>query len=411
MKIALKYFFNLTSLMILSIIVRLIGINLYGDDTIEYEWLTLLKNLNNYGIISLEGSIPSVFMPPLYLFVLYALQIVTPENFQLVKVVLIFQVFLSIITIFVFYNLNKFFFTKNWSLFNSFLLSVFPLNVYTVTQISSISLQIFLLTIYLYLFFSLQKKPKIINFSVISFSIVSGALMLLRGEFYLIFLISLIYMFFFKKINIKKFLFIFLISVFVISPYLIRNYIVFDKIVMTKSLGFNLWKGNNPFATVEGALSGKAHDYDKIFEEIKKIKKNEKFELERDNLFLEKGLKHIKDKPTTFITMSVKRFLSLFYFNFNSSYPNYYHPLFIIPIILTGIFSTLGIIVSLKNLNNEKAYLLLHLFLTISIFSLFFILPRYKMIILPIQLIFMNYFFLELFKKNKYFKKILKEKI
>ena len=88
MKIALKYFFNLTSLMILSIIVRLIGINLYGDDTIEYEWLTLLKNLNNYGIISLEGSIPSVFMPPLYLFVLYALQIVTPENFQLVKVVL-----------------------------------------------------------------------------------------------------------------------------------------------------------------------------------------------------------------------------------------------------------------------------------------------------------------------------------
>ena len=223
MKIALKYFFNLTSLMILSIIVRLIGINLYGDDTIEYEWLTLLKNLNNYGIISLEGSIPSVFMPPLYLFVLYALQIVTPENFQLVKVVLIFQVFLSIITIFVFYNLNKFFFTKNWSLFNSFLLSVFPLNVYTVTQISSISLQIFLLTIYLYLFFSLQKKPKIINFSVISFSIVSGALMLLRGEFYLIFLISLIYMFFFKKINIKKFLFIFLISVFVISPYLIRN--------------------------------------------------------------------------------------------------------------------------------------------------------------------------------------------
>ena len=40
---------------------------------------------------------------------------------------------------------------------------------------------------------------------------------------------------------------------------------------MTKSLGFNLWKGNNPFATVEGSLSGKAHEHDKIFEEIKKI--------------------------------------------------------------------------------------------------------------------------------------------
>ena len=206
MKIAIKYFFNLPALMILSIILRLIGTYFYGDDTIEYEWLTLLKNLNNYGIISLEGPIPSVFMPPLYLFVLYALQFVTPENFELVKVVLIFQVFLSTMTIFVFYNLNKFFFTKNWSLFNSFLLSIFPLNIYTVTQISSISLQIFLLTLYLYLFFSLQKNQEIINFDVVSFSIVSGALMLLRGEFYLIFLISLIYIFFFKKKNIKKIL-------------------------------------------------------------------------------------------------------------------------------------------------------------------------------------------------------------
>jgi asparagine N-glycosylation enzyme membrane subunit Stt3 len=109
--------------------------------------------------------------------------------------------------------------------------------------------------------------------------------------------------------------------------------------------------------------------------------------------------------------MSIKRFLSLFYFNLDSSYPNYYHPLFIIPIILIGIFSTLGIISSFKNLNIEKGYLFLHLFLTISIFSLFFILPRYKMIILPIQFIFMNYFFLEFYEKNKYFNKIFKEKL
>jgi 4-amino-4-deoxy-L-arabinose transferase-like glycosyltransferase len=411
MKLAIKFFFNLPVLMILSVIMRFIATYFYGDDVLEYEWLTLLRNLNNYGIISLEKFIPSVFMPPLYLFVLYVLQFITPENFELVKVVLIFQVFLSTITIFVFYNLNKFFFSKNWSLFNSFLLSIFPLNIYTATQISSISLQIFLLTLYLYLFFSLQKKEKTLNFDIVSFSIVSGALMLLRGEFYLIFLISLIYLFIFKKINIKIFLFIFLISIITISPYLVRNYIVFDKVLMTKSLGFNLWKGNNPFATVEGSLSGEAHEHDKIFEEIDKIPKNFKFEIERDNLFLEKGLKHIKDKPLTFIAMSIKRFLSLFYFNLDSSYPNYYHPLFIIPIILIGIFSTLGIISSFKNLNIEKGYLFLHLFLTISIFSLFFILPRYKMIILPIQFIFMNYFFLEFYEKNKYINKIFKEKL
>ena len=89
-----------------------------------------------------------------------------------------------------------------------------------------------------------------------------------------------------------------------------------------------------------------------------------------------------------------------FYFNIDSDYPNYYHPLFIIPTLLISFLSSIGIIVSIKKLNFEKKYLLLYMLFTICIFSLFFILPRYKMIILHIQLIFMNYFFIEFFKRK-----------
>ena len=38
----------------------------------------------------------------------------------------------------------------------------------------------------------------------------------------------------------------------VISPYVIRNYIHFNQVIIVKSLGYNLWKGNNQLSTVEG---------------------------------------------------------------------------------------------------------------------------------------------------------------
>ena len=45
-----------------------------------------------------------------------------------------------------------------------------------------------------------------------------------------------------------------LLTLIVISPYLVRNILLVDSITITKSIGWNLWKGNHPKATVEGNL-------------------------------------------------------------------------------------------------------------------------------------------------------------
>tara|TARA_B100000315_G_C14559839_1_gene579962 strand:+ start:64 stop:1239 length:1176 start_codon:yes stop_codon:yes gene_type:complete len=385
----------------------------FGDAGLEQEWLVLFKNLYNHGVLSLrnfDGNlIPSVFMPPLYVFFIFFLKIISPENVELVKAVLIAQIILSTITIFIFYKLNNFFFSRNWSIFNSFLLSIFPLNIYSVTQISSASLQIFLIITYLYLFFSLTKVEKFTWLKIFYFSLISGLLILLRGEFYLIFIPSLIYLIIFKKVNVKKSIIILFITLLVISPYLIRNYFTFNQITLTKSVGFNLWKGNNPVAKVEGSDSYDARSYNNINEKIKQLPKNKLYDFNFDKLFLDEGLNYIINQPLIFIERYVKRFLSFFYFNIDSDYPNYYHPLFFIPIVFTSLLSSVGIFISLKDFNYKKGYLLLYLFLTLSIFSLFFILPRYKMAILPIQLIFMNYFFIECFKKNGFLNKLIKK--
>ena len=196
MRIGNKNYFNLYLLILFSFLVQIAAVYYHGDTEIEHEWKILLENLYNSGALSLhqfEGKfIPSVFMPPLYVYFLYALKLFTPENVDLIKVILFSQVILSTISIFIFYKLNNLFFSKNWSILNAFFLSIFPFKIYTVTQVSSITLQIFLLILYLYLFFIFNKPSKFLWYKIIFFSIVSGLLMLIRGEFYIIFIKSCI---------------------------------------------------------------------------------------------------------------------------------------------------------------------------------------------------------------------------
>ena len=161
MQISIKNYFSLNLLLIFSLLIRVIAVFYFGDEKIEYEWSILVNNLYEHGALAFysfkDELIPSVYMPPLYVFFIFLFKLITPENVEFTKMVLITQTILSTFSIFIFYKLNNFFFSKNWSLFNSFLFSIFPLNIYITTQISSISLQTLLLIIYLYLLFSLSE--------------------------------------------------------------------------------------------------------------------------------------------------------------------------------------------------------------------------------------------------------------
>ena len=59
----------------------------------------------------------------------------------------------------------------------------------------------------------------------------------------------------------------------------------------------------------------------------------------------------------------------------------------IIPIALISILSLPGLVIFLRSKNFHQRYLMIYLVIYILIFSLFFILPRYKLAILPIQII------------------------
>ena len=391
-------------LFLFSFLIRIPVIFIFGDTRLDNEWGIIVNNLTDYGKFSLvnfgDFFVPSLFMPPLYAFYLYFFKIFHFNNEIYIQVVLFSQIILSSFSVVIFYNINKLFFSNKICILGTLIFSLFPLHIYACSKISSIILQSFLMITFFYFFLKIMKKNNFYNICFLSLA--SGLLILLRGEFIAFFLLSILYLALFIKINLKSILIIILLTFVVISPYLMRNIIVLDTITITKSIGFNLWKGNNQQTDVEG----KNYIYGSIFdqedldlrEQINKVLEDKYYEINLDKVFLSEGIKNINNDPIKYFGLYLKKILSFLFVDLNSSYPYYYHPLHYLPVLFISITSIIGIILSKKN-SYQINFLILFFIVNIAIVSVFFILPRYKLAIIPLQIIFSNIFF-EYIKKN-----------
>jgi len=390
---------SLILLFLLSAIIRIPIILIFGDISLEHEWKVLVNSLTVHGVLSfrnLDGFLlPNLWMPPLYAYYLYLFSAFNLNEQHYIQLILLSQILLSSISVIIFYKINKIFFSKKISFYSSLLFSFFPLHAYACGQISSISLQTFFTILFFYFFFQFIKKKN--SFSIIFLPIIAGFLILLRGEFFLIFVISLFYSHFFCKVTLKKILMVILITLITISPYLIRNILIFEKITITKSLGYNLWKGNNSNSSVEGSTLVN----EDLQKKISKITKNNSYGIKFDKLFFDAAIKNITDDPERYLILFIKKFLSFIFIDLKSTQPNYYNILHYLPLLLIGITSITGIILY-KGKTQEFNYLILVFFINIIIFSSFFILPRYKLAILPLQIIFTTALIDYIYKKFFY---------
>lgn len=168
-----------------------------------------------------------------------------------------------------------------------------------------------------------------------------------------------------------------------ISPYLYKNYTLFKTITLTKSFGYNLLKGNTPNFKVEGdaIYIEKKHSRENL-----KIKTDNKYEINLDNYYKSQAIEYIKNSPTQHAKFYFIKLLSFTFFDINSSYANYYNVLHIFPKIILSISSLFGAIISLRK-KGLFQYLSFFYFINLLLFSVFFILPRYSLILLPAQLI------------------------
>ncbi len=362
------------------------------------EWHILSDNLikyNTYSFYVFEGeAIPSAFMPPLYAFFIYLLKIIYPfEVINLLYLIIFIQILLSTYSVFLFYILNKIFFTDKISLFSALVFSLIPLNVYACGQVSSITLQVLLSLFFFNFLFEISKK--ITTKNLILFSVISGLLILTRGEFILIFALILFFLISYKKIKLFKAIKILTIVLIVISPYVVRNYIHFDKVFIVKSLGYNLWKGNNQLSNTEGYANLENIQFSNIKKNLVNLKKDKMYEIRRDEIFLNEAIKNLNDDFFKYFNLFFKKIFSYYFIDLDSKYPNYYNFFHIFPLVIISILSFFGIFTFFKNNKFEKGIMGLYMIFNLFIFAIFFILPRYKLIILPVQIIlavhFINY--------------------
>ena len=181
-------------LFLFSFFSRIPVIILFGDTSLEYEWLYLVSNLIEHGQLVYQTFdngflLPNLWMPPLYAYYLYIFSFFNLENQNYIFLVLATQIVLASISVIIFYKINKLFFSRKISFFSSLIFSLFPLHLYACSQISSISLQTFLSIFFIYFFLQITNKKDLL--SVIYFSITAGLLILLRGEFWFIFLLCI----------------------------------------------------------------------------------------------------------------------------------------------------------------------------------------------------------------------------
>ena len=161
-----KEIYLLILLILFSIFIRIPVIFLYGDIALQNEWLILVNNLTNHGILAFDYHdqnlakylFPNLYMPPLYAYYIYFFSTFSLEGQNYILTILFSQALLASISVAIFYKISKIFFSKTISLSISLLYSLFPLHVYACSQISSISLQTFLTILFFYFFFQFIEK-------------------------------------------------------------------------------------------------------------------------------------------------------------------------------------------------------------------------------------------------------------
>tara|TARA_A100001234_G_scaffold64372_1_gene55970 strand:- start:201 stop:1463 length:1263 start_codon:yes stop_codon:yes gene_type:complete len=413
----MKNYFNYDSLVFFVIffsILKFIYAIFYGDAVFDMEWSNLYYNLKNNGIYSIHEidgkKIPSVYMPPLYPYFLYCFSFLNLSDYFTVKLIIFIQCVLSGISTIILYKILKKIFNKDLSFPISLGFYFYPLNFYSASQISSITLQIFLFIFFLYFF-----TKKFLNNECIILGILSGLLVLIRGEFWLLLLILFTFKLATDYKNFKKIIISIILCFVVVSPQIFVNYKIFSKIVITNSSGFNLWRGNSAIPNINGAtietLDTEVINIKKDIKDLKlKLRENNqiiKYEIYLDDLFKERAVSNILENPKTYFIHYIKKFIAFSVFNFESTYPNYWNPLVFIPEIIVSIFALLGLFLNFFS-NKKNFEMMIIIFYYLTLIPIFFVLPRYKLFILPIYFIYIGYFISFLIKKN-FFKETVKQ--
>ncbi len=226
--------------------------------------------------------------------------------------------------------------------------------------------------------------------------ICAGVQMLLRSEFLVFGTLLLLGAGIITTVQARKIRFIgisalaCILALLVISPWIVRNYQVFGKFIPTVSRPwFEIWRGNNPYATGTGWKPGGEEAcsllsdtlYAPITRKFDALSFDRTFELRANDILKAEAIGYIRAHPAETLVLSAKKVFFLWVHDFYN--PQSQNILYALSMISVSILIWCGVwsIFAAKKLfaPNAAAFLIAaYLLMYTGIFALTFVLPRYR---------------------------------
>jgi len=295
----------------------------------------------------------------------------SPKTFIMI---LLIQAIFSALTILVFYKISLTIFNTLIANLTAIGITFYPPFLYYTTKLVPTTLFLFLLSLTALLILMIKKDD--IRSNIVP-GIVFGITLLCDPITFVMYPALLLWHFVKKEFTIKNFVVIILFSIMVLLPWTVRNYKIHNQIVLvTTQFGVNFWIGNNQNAT--GTDYYRVYSIDDenfvlmtqtITREVRE-KLDKMSEIERAKIFMNEGLKFIRNNPIKFSELLVKKFYYYWWFTpqeINGSidatrYRNSYI-IFYLPVLILGI---LGILMSLSYNYIKIASLIIFVIISIS---------------------------------------------
>ena len=412
------------TILTIGILVRVAAILSTRDQTLVAEWSVIVPNIvtgHGFGYWAVNQDqqivaqylprpvqvLPSAYMPPVYAFLLAGLWEIAGSEARAVLAMEILQIMLSVTSCYLLYRMCVRLFNRLSAIIALLLSCVFPISVYAVGQISSTVTYCFVIQVVFSLLtsISIAKSPRMAMILSLCCGGAFGVLTLARAEtpLWAIFVFGWTLLFGLgcrhrktgKQSTIKSLwrqrtacaaLMIIGMSV-VVTPWAIRNWEAFGvEAPLTTSGGHNLWEGQNARATgVHGGSSLPIVSPDSsLAQQLDALRASPNYEVARDSLFETAAVSDMKSNPGRVAELAIKKiwaYWSGIYLGIPVDYPGVYSPLVIVPwlilvpVAIVGIFQT-------KSRWRTLGPWYLHLFASTMAVTVFFVMPRYNIIML-----------------------------
>ena len=305
---------------LLSLILRITIILLVGNYNHPSTWENgiIADNIvagKGFSIGFLGPESTSSWQAPFYPYFLASFYFFLGKGTISFLLIQLIQAILSSLVPILIYKAAKILFDRQVSVISAIALAVFPLLGWYSTRIHHAIFIFFFIALAFYLSLKAYRSEKNVNYALAGIIYGIGALIepVMTVIFFAFFLWSSL-----KKglrLAVKKYSILLTVFILILLPWTIRNYSVHGKLIFIKSsFGKEFWMGNNPHATGTGFVVGGQYEITYYFPPPFYDQLMNVSEVERNRMFLEEGLKWIKENPVDFLIVTGKKIIYFWWY-------------------------------------------------------------------------------------------------